>query len=854
MNERLVPDHVPVSTYRLQLHDGVTLRDVAERIAYLERLGVEAVYLSPLLTAPEGASHGYHIVDPTRVDPQLGGDHGLAALAEQLGTHQLGLVLDIVPNHLRASSDNPWWHDVLRHGPDSAFADHFDIDWSAAEGRVVLPILGDPIDDVLAGGELVVDEDVDPSVLRYHDHTLPLAPDTDTTGPVEKVLDQQHYRLDHWRTGRPNYRRFFDITDLVGVRVEDPEVFEDRHVRILELIRDGVVTGLRVDHVDGLRDPEGYLAHLRDRAEDAADGGIYLVVEKIVEGDERLPEPWPVDGTTGYELLTDLNGVLVDPHGLGRIGDFYRAFVGSDRDLSDTVHARKLDALTELFPGEVDRLAEAFAALATEVPEVPPLAQDDLRGALVAVTASVPVYRTYIRDLQLRAQDRNVLERTFAEARRRHPDVDGAALVFLEHVLMVDVPIGLAEDVRERWLDLVLRWQQLTGPAMAKGFEDTTFYVANRLISLNEVGVDVHGMTAPPGVASFHDRVRTRAAVRPHTMTATSTHDTKRSEDVRARLAVLTEVTNRWADAVVRWSGRNEHHVEEVAGHRSPDRNEEWLLYQTLVGMWPLDPSEEPDVLPRITRFAVKALREAKVHTSWLDPDTAHEAAVERFLEGALSDEGFVADLRDFAEDIAIPGAVNALTQVLLQIAAPGVPDRYQGTELWDLSLVDPDNRRPVDWDRRRDALDAVEAVAGPDDVDDLRESWRDGRVKLFVVARALRHRRDHRDLYLGGDYEPLRVRGRRAEHLVGALRRRGDRWVAAIGARSPRELTDAWPIGTTWRRSEIDLAAHGIDQQSVSEILTGRVLEAGATLGMDDVFAHLPVALLTAHGWADDG
>ncbi len=841
-------EHVPASTYRLQLHGGVDLHDAAERTDYLAALGIEAVYLSPVLTAPEGAAHGYHVVDPTRIDPQLGGDDAMAELSERVGEHGLGVVLDVVPNHLRAAADNPWWRDVLIHGREADRASHFDIDWEAGDGVVVLPVLGDPLEEVIAAGELEVDRDTDPPVLRYHDHTFPLAPGTDPDAGIEKVLDRQHYRLTDWRTGRPNYRRFFDITDLVGVRVEDPDVFDDRHARILALIADGPVTGLRVDHIDGLLDPQGFLERLRDRSEEAAGAPVYLVIEKILEADEEIPGSWVVDGTTGYAFLNDVNGVLLDHNGLARIGDFHRAFTGDDRDVADIVHARRLDALTTLFPAEVDRLTGDLTALARDVPDVPPLSAHALRGALVAVTACVPVYRTYVRDLELQARDRAVLERAFATTRERHRDVDGAALVFLEHVLMLDVPHGVGDALRRRWLDVVTRWQQLTGPVMAKGFEDTTFYVANRLISLNEVGVDVAGMVTPADTETFHERVAARAQRRPHTMNATSTHDTKRSEDVRARLDVLTEVTNRWADAVVRWNGINDGRVREVGGHRAPDRNEEWLLYQTLVGMWPLDPEEEDEVVPRVTAFARKALREAKVHTSWLDPDEEHESAVDAFLRESLADEAFTEDLRSFVEDIAVPGAVNALTQVLLQIAAPGVPDRYQGTELWDLSLVDPDNRRPVDWTRRREALRDVDGIQTPEDVDDLRASWRDGRIKLLVVARALRHRRAHRDLYLAGAYEPLTVRGRRADHVVGFVRRYGDRWAAALGARLPRALTDDWPLGTTWRKSDVDLGAHGLEGE-VTEVLTGRDLRVdGGILGVDDAFAHLPVALLTGH------
>ncbi|MDP8928932.1 MAG: malto-oligosyltrehalose synthase, partial [Actinomycetota bacterium] len=776
---------VPRSTYRLQIHQRFRLRDAAELIDYLDALGIGDLYASPLLTATRGAPHGYHVTDPTRVNPEVGGVGELAQLAMALDDAGMGLLLDIVPNHLAASPENPWWVDVLEHGPASAWAASFDIDWEAGDGRVVLPILGRPEREALERGEIRIALDEAGLHVAYHDTRLPLDPATyplvlegeipvlqETVGAshpaargllrvvesarqipprivddrrsaqqrrklaeevnhrlwallasdpraqrvvdealrvlndpegverLEVLLGSQAYRLAFWRTGTEelNYRRFFDITDLVGVRVEDADVFAARHDRLLRLVADGRITGLRVDHVDGLRDPLGYLHELQRTASAAAGvGRFYIVVEKILAGDEPLPEDWPVAGTTGYELLVLVNGLFVAREGLWRLEAAYRRFTGLDAALADIAHDAKLTGLNQLFRGEVKHLSRRLAKLAARLPGGC-LGEDVLRSALVVVAASFPVYRTYVRGGELSQRDRPYVETALAEAARRHPDVDRTALDLLGHVLRLEMPTDLDHDTRRDWIEFILRWQQLTGPAMAKGFEDTTFYVYNRLVSLNEVGADVGDMDTPQGVDEFHSRVSERARNWPHTLNATSTHDTKRSEDVRARLHVLTEVVAAWQEHLERWSAWSAGRRREVGGHEAPDRNEEWLLYQTLVGMWPFEADEEGAVRERLKGFALKAAREAKVHTSWLDPDEAHEQALEAFVDAVLDDPRFVDDLRRFVDVVALPGAVNALAQVVAKIAAPGVPDFYQGTELWNLRLVDPDNRRPVDF------------------------------------------------------------------------------------------------------------------------------------------------------------
>lgn len=933
MGDSARPVRVPRSTYRLQIHAGFGLRDAAEVIGYLDALAIGDLYASPLLTAKRGAPHGYHVTDPTHVNPEVGGAEELSQLAGALDDAGMGLLLDIVPNHLAASPENPWWVDVLQHGRASTWAASFDIDWQAGDGRIVLPILGHPEREALEQGELSIVLDEAGLQVGYYDTRLPLDPATyplvleaevavlqETLGPshpaacgllrvvetarqipartveergfaerrrqladevkhrlwalytsdqgVHRVVDEalrvlnapesverleallalQAYRLVFWRTGveEVNYRRFFDITDLVGVRVEDEDVFAARHDRLLRLVGEGQITGMRVDHVDGLRDPFGYLRELQRAASDA--GGVerfFIVVEKILAEDESLPEDWPVAGTTGYELLVLLNGLFVDGEGLRRLEAAYRRFTGLDASYADIAHDAKLRALTQLFRGEVNHLSRRLAELASRLPGGG-LAEDALRAALVAVAAAFPVYRTYARGEELPQRDRPYVETALVEAAHRHPEVDRAALDLIGHVLRLEIPADLDHDTRRCWVEFILRWQQLTGPAMAKGFEDTTLYVCNRLVSLNEVGVDVATMDAPRGLDEFHARVRDRARNWPHTLNATSTHDTKRSEDVRARLHVLSEVAATWQEHFERWSTWNVGCRQEVDGREAPDRNEEWLLYQTLVGVWPFESYDEVDVRQRLKVFALKSAREAKVHTSWLDPDEAHEKALEAFIEAVLDDPRFVDDLRRFVDIVALPGAVNSLAQVVAKIAAPGVPDFYQGTELWNLRLVDPDNRRPVDFARRRRHLEDIRRRATSDRpglVREVRDSWRDGRVKLLVTWTGLELRREREALFRDGDYAPLAATGLHEARIVAFARRLGSDWVVAVVPRLVAGIADGWPLGDRWDDTTLPLPGAA---SAVREVLTGRTLGVSAgRVGIAEVFRELPVGLL---------
>ncbi len=844
----------------MQLGPDLTFEDAAGIVDYLDDLGISDLYVSPVLAPAPGVTHGYHVADPGRVNEGLGGDAGLAVLDRALTDHGIGLLLDVVPNHLAAHPANPWWRDVLTHGPAARWAVAFDIDWAAGGGRVVLPVLGRPLDEAVAGGEIRIVAPHGEPRLVYHDSWFPLTPTTHEQAAaadardveaITALLGAQHYELCHWRTGirRLNYRRFFDITDLVGVRVEDPDVFRSRHALILGLVERGVVTGLRVDHIDGLRDPWGYLETLDAALAAAGQDAGYVVVEKIVEGDEPLPEGWPVAGTTGYELLSAANEALTDADGLADLDRAYRAFTGFASTTPDVLHERKVAALEELFVAEVDGLVRRLTGLAARIADLPARDADALEGALVALTACFPVYRTYIRDGELRAEDRRRLAEAFAEARRRHPDLDADALATLERVLTLGLPDDLEAELRRDWLDIVLRWQQLTGPAMAKGFEDTTFYRVNRLVSLNEVGVDAHGIDEPGGIDSLHERLAARAAAWPHAMNTTSTHDTKRSEDVRARIAVLSEIPDRWASTVTTWHERTAAARRRLDdGRTAPDRDDEWRLYQTLVGMWPLDGAEEVTVGGRLARFAVKAAREAKVNTSWLDPDGAYEGALEGFVAALVDDRELIGELRDLLEEIALPGVCNSLAQLTWKVLAPGVPDVYQGCELWDWSLVDPDNRRPVDHDLRARLLGEVSGLVERDRLAasrELRDTWWDGRIKLHVTRELLGLRRRREALFRDGAYRPLSTDGEHASRVVAFAREDGQRWAAAIGPRLVAGLTvrGNWPTGDVWADTTLEVpAADG----PVVEVLTGRRVDVdGGRARLADVLSRLPVAAL---------
>jgi (1->4)-alpha-D-glucan 1-alpha-D-glucosylmutase len=764
---------VPAATYRLQVSPDFTLDDAAAVAGYLADLGVTHAYASPLLRSAEGSTHGYDTVDHAHIDEARGGREGFDRFVAALHEHGLGLVLDIVPNHMGVADPAaaPWWWDVLQHGKDSAHAAAFDIDWDAGGGKLRIPVLGSA-DDVekleVVDGEL-----------RYYDNRFPIAPGTDTGTPQE-VHDRQHYELVDWRRADDelNYRRFFAINTLAGLRVEDPEVFDATHALVLQLVRDGQVDALRIDHPDGLADPKGYLDRLAE-----ASGGRWTVVEKILEPGEELPEEWATAGTTGYDALSEVDEVLVDPAGEAALTALDTELAGRQVDYARLVHDCKREVTDGMLGSEVARLQRVVGELGRVGA---PVDAEQVREALAELLASFPVYRSYLPD------GREHLDRTVAAVRDRRPDL----------VAAVD---ALHPVLGQAGTEAATRFEQTSGPVMAKGVEDSAYYRWARFVALNEVGGDPARFGST--VAEFHEAQRRRQEIKPASMTTLSTHDTKRSEDVRARLAVLAEVPTEWAD-LVRWL---------LSRHPLADRPLAHLVWQNLVGAWPLSRD-------RAHGYVEKAAREAGTSTTWTNPVQEFEEQLHALVDAAYDDEATAARIHKFVERIAGPGRSNSLSQKLLQLTMPGVPDVYQGTELWDLSLVDPDNRRPVDYDGRRQLLASLDEGGTPG-VDDT------GAAKLLVVSRTLRARRDHPEWFAG--YEPVEATGSAAEHVV-AFDRGG---AVTVATRLPVGLAELGGWGDTGLR---------VPTGAWLDLLTGSgVVSDAAGVPLAGLLGRLPVALL---------
>lgn len=926
MPPRPRPRRVPVSTYRLQFRPGFGFAEAAALVPYLHALGMTDVYASPLLTPRPGSQHGYDVADPDRLNPELGDAAQFAGFTAFLAKHGMGLLLDIVPNHMAADASTPRWWDVLERGRASANAALFDIDWDAGNGRVILPVLGTSPDAAARDGHLRIHMATDGAVLHDHDRRFPTAPETwgdalrpwlgplrnagltteadeleavaaacDSlasrgqdpargsqseavdavrlalrswldhhpvaavlvSGPwpgspddLRSLLGRQHYRLAFWKEGlqQLNYRRFFDVSDLVSVAASEPAVFQATHALILRLVHAGQATGLRIDHIDGIRDPAAYLAMLNKEARSAETPGSppYIVAEKILAEGEALPDDWPVAGTTGYDFLNALTRVFVDPSGWARLADHAAQHLGVTSTFADAAYDAKAQVLGSLFPAEVRALAARLHNIAQTAVSNPP-SQDQLAAALTAVTAALPVYRTYIRDADIRPRDRAFIEQTLDDAvRRGHA---GPALDALRSVLLLAPPVVTNDATRGRALDFILRWQQLTGPAMAKGVEDTALYRHIVLTALNEVG-GVPEMADDP-VEALHRLNAAAAKDHPWTLNATSTHDTKRSEDARARLAAISEFADQWTAALDRWRDLNRPWRSEVRGEPAPSPADEALIYQSLLAAWPLDAAEAPTLRPRLRAYAVKAAREARLRTSWLDPSAEYEAALEAFINGLLDPSRSAEFQREFIplqRRAAFTGMLNSLAQVVLKVASPGVPDLYQGAEMWDFSLVDPDNRRAVDFARRRAALDQLPAdgaAPSPDLRADLRNRWPDGRLKLWVTAACLRARRAHAALFLDGAYQPLHATGDRAAHLCAFARTLGDHAAVAIAPRLTSAIAapPEFPLGEKWGQTTIPLpdASPG----PWLNVFDGRTIPAEGAINAADALAHLPCALL---------
>jgi malto-oligosyltrehalose synthase len=817
---------VPVSTYRLQLTPDFGFAQAAEAADYLAGLGVSHVYLSPVLEAVPGSQHGYDVTDHSRIRDEFGGEDGFRAMAKRFRSRGLGIVVDIVPNHMAIPECMPLnrqlWS-VLRVGRESPYGTWFDIDWAAQDGRMLLPILGGPVEDCL--GDLWVEPDGGPDgepVLRYYDHCLPLRPGTSRL-PLRGLLESQHYRLAWWRDAATelNYRRFFDITTLIGVRMEDPAVFDATHAVTIRLVAEGLVDGLRVDHPDGLADPRGYLRRLT-----AATGGAWVVVEKILEAGERLPGDWPCAGTTGYDALRLADGLFTDPAGAAPLWAEYARLwrrLGADGDAPsfiETAQAAKRETLTGALRPDLSRLARLVGDVC------PDTSLDDAQSVLTELLVCLPVYRAYVNPGEPpSAATAAVVRGAVDAARRRLPRrLRGLAAEVGAAALGTRGPVSGAAG---RSGELTVRFQQTSGPVQAKGVEDTAFYRWSRLVSLNEVGGDPDRFGVRP--AEFHAAAGRLAVDWPATMTTLSTHDTKRQEDVRARLAVLAEMPAEWGRHVTEWHERAVPPRLFGSGGAAVDPDTEQLFWQTLVGAWPIGRD-------RLAGYLTKAIREAKRRTSWTDPDPDYEAAVLGLASRVLSDESLTALIDAFAGMISGDALVNSLGAKLVQLTMPGVPDVYQGCELAGLSLVDPDNRRPVDFAWRRSLLAELDvgrldahagAGASPD------PGARLDALKILVTARALRLRRDHPD-WFGGSYEPLPAAGAAAGHAV-AFARGGH--AVTVATRLPAGLRRRGG----WADTALPLSASA---GGWVDVLTG-VVHRGERVPLADLTGRLPVALL---------
>jgi (1->4)-alpha-D-glucan 1-alpha-D-glucosylmutase len=930
----------PNASYRLQLRAGLGLAGAERLLPYLEALGITDLYLEPIYEAEEASTHGYDVVSHQRIDPRIGGEDALRALARAAQARGIGVIADWVPNHMSVASDrNAAWQDVLAHGRASPHATTFDIEWSppllGLEGRILLPILGDAYGRVLERGELRLELTSGAIRLRYWERALPIAPATlaplilraashlppreqaegalraiatglaalpgpqavapaDAPGVVERarglerrltaliatessvaraidqtitewngqpgeprsfdrldaLIGEQAYRPSAWKLALEaiNYRRFFDVDHLAAIRMEEPAVFAAAHRHLFSLLADGVITGIRLDHVDGLADPAGYFVALQEGAAAAVGGvpagerAVWVVAEKILGDGERLPSHWALDGTTGYELATAATGALVDLRAEPVLTAFYKRFTGDLHSFSAHAHSAKLLLLRTTFASEVRQLSDMLERIASADRDHRDLTPSALRYALEETIAAFPVYRSYVRaDGSRERDDTALLRRALRIARRRAPERGAEAFDFVESVLTAE-PLEPG-DARSMF---VLRFQQLTGPATAKAIEDTAFYRYVRFVAANEVGGEPRRIGIE--VEALHRASAERAAQWPRTMLSTSTHDTKRGEDARARLAVLAEIPDPFRRAVSRWSRRARGKRTKLEdGSEAPSRRDEYLLYQTLIGAWPFaggGMAAAAELAPRVVAYMEKATREAKEHTSWVRPDEEYEGATKRLVTRMLEDPIFVEDLERFCAQLDSAAVSNALAQVLIRTTSPGMPDLYQGSEVWNQSLVDPDNRRPVDFARLARELERLRAAPDPAArAAELLAAPGDGAIKLWVTHRALDARRRARSLYAEGDYVPLDG----GEHCIAFARTRGDAMHVCAVARLPYALSGAAPpVGTVW--SDRRIRAPSITGGArFRDALTERVVVAEDGLALAEVLAVLPCALLVA-------
>lgn len=925
---------IPIATYRLQFNPAFGFKDALAIVEYLHELGISDVYASPIFKARKGSPHGYDVVDPTQLNPELGSEKEFELLIEELQDHNMGWLQDIVPNHMAYDGENQLLMNVLENGQGSQYFYWFGIDWNhfyeSIRGRVLAPFLGGLYGECLENSEIQLRYDDTGLSVSYFSLKFPLKiesygkvfthnlgilkrrlgsdhPDftkflgilyavknlppreevselTDQIrfikrmlwelystnkeirkfiednietfngkkGSIESfhlldsLLAEQNFRLAFWKfaTEEINYRRFFNINELICLRTEDENVFHHSHGLIFQLIDQKWFTGLRIDHLDGFYDPTSYLNRMRTRT-----GDTYMVVEKILALDEDLPSLWPIQGTTGYDFMNYVNGLFCAKKNEREFKKIYARFSGLRTACDDIVHDKKRLIIEKYMTGDVDNLAQMMKKISSRDIHGNDITLYGLKRAIVEILTFFPVYRTYISVDTLSKTDRFYITEAIRRARERNPGFS-YELSFIGRFLLLDFRENLTEEERVECLNFVMRFQQLTGPLMAKGSEDTALYVYNNLLSLNEVGGNPNRFGI--SLSEFHNFNWKRADLWPHTMNATSTHDTKRGEDMRARLNVLSEIPEEWENTIKNFSNINRRKKRIVNGINVPDRNDEYFLYQTLIGAFPFYEREYPAFLERLKDYIIKAVREAKIHTGWLKPDTDYENAYISFIERILKPfekNKFLRAFLPFQRKVAFYGILNSLSQTLIKITSPGIPDLYQGTEHWDLSFVDPDNRRPVNFKKRISFQRRIRENHSGDFlplISELLLTKEDSKIKHFLIYRALQARKGRAEVFQKGIYLPVDVGGRYKDHVVAFARRSEKKWAITL---TPRLLTtlvkeEEYPLGRQiWNDTQI-LAVEGFPDRW-RNALTGELIEGGRRLLVGDILKHFPVALL---------
>lgn len=917
---------VPITTYRIQFHPGFTFESAAGILQYLKELGVSHIYASPILKAKKGSMHGYDVVDPLQINPELGGEEKFNWLIEKVRALNMGWLQDIVPNHMAFDSENKLLMDVFEKGEASQFFDYFDINWehpyANLKGKTLMPFLGDFYGNCLKKGEIVIGICEDGFFIKYYELKLPILLSsypkilkhcfdlaqkaenplagtadkfsrmirlftdlnkrdsqaviftkadlwrmfredkkaekaivsfleqvnngkTDSLDLLHNLISDQLFRLSFWKVGNDelNYRRFFTVNSLICLRVEESGVFDFLHKRILELVNNGQIDGIRLDHIDGLYSPLIYMRRLREKIEDR-----YIVAEKILRENEQIPANWPIQGTTGYDFLNYVNGVFVDTSAERAMEKMYISFSGMRTGFQALVAEKKRLFMGKHMAGDIDNLAHLLKNILSGNIYGSDFTMYGLRRALVEVMAYFPVYRTYASELGISDSDRFFIKRALDKARRTGQDLL-YELDAIEKILSFDFALNISNDEKEKYRHFTKRFQQFTGALMAKGEEDTADYIFNRFISLNEVG----GFPQQFGLSlgDFHEFNIKRLKDWPYTMSATATHDTKRGEDVRARLNVLSEIPEEWKNTVKLSHKQNRKQKSKIGHELAPSKNDEYLIYQTFVGAFPFKEEEEGDFKERMKQYIVKAVREAKIHTAWLKPDTQYEEACVKFIDRILdssSGNKFLNNFIPFQRKVAYFGIFNSLSQTLLKLTAPGTPDIYQGNELWDLNLVDPDNRKPVDFEKRKKFINEIQRVESDlaTLIKELLAHKDDGRIKMFTLYRLLKARNEFKELFQNGEYIPIEVTGALQNHIIAFARRKDNVYCVVVAPRFLSKIVkeNELPLGEAiWKDTAI-LLPEGFSSEW-RDVLTGESHDLGAIINIGRVLDLFPISLL---------